>query len=312
MHDPRIGRFFAVDPLAKEYPWNSSYAFSENRVMDRIELEGLEATETEAAQVQASIVYWQLHKHYGSAKTLNSQSAKDLHENSWIQGISGNSAIISQLLDISKRQYYFEQAKNGRGEYYENLFKAALNVGTASDVVKVWNKQVDEWNGLIISFGMAFANAYGVSSGYYGSTAAVPKSRTYNIKVTEIVHNGFNATENAVINEASAILKSNGFKLIEEAAKKGKFEEVVINGRRVIFEPNLPSEGFTLMEEGAFVMGGKAFTSTEEVSKTVLHELYRLTTSKISTEGAGLTQKLATQETMSAFQFAEKAAKVIE
>src|SRR5690554_3404956 len=42
MHDPRVGRFFAVDPLAGEYPWNSPYAFSENRVIDGIELEGLE------------------------------------------------------------------------------------------------------------------------------------------------------------------------------------------------------------------------------------------------------------------------------
>jgi len=42
MHDPRIGRFFAVDPLAPQYPHNSPYAFSENRVIDGVELEGLE------------------------------------------------------------------------------------------------------------------------------------------------------------------------------------------------------------------------------------------------------------------------------
>jgi hypothetical protein len=42
MHDPRVGRFFAVDPLAAKYPYNSPYAFSENRVIDGIELEGLE------------------------------------------------------------------------------------------------------------------------------------------------------------------------------------------------------------------------------------------------------------------------------
>jgi hypothetical protein len=42
MHDPRIGRFFAVDPLSDKYPHNSPYAFSENRVIDGIELEGLE------------------------------------------------------------------------------------------------------------------------------------------------------------------------------------------------------------------------------------------------------------------------------
>jgi RHS repeat-associated protein len=42
MHDPRVGRFFAVDPLEKSYPHNSPYAFSENRVIDGIDFEGLE------------------------------------------------------------------------------------------------------------------------------------------------------------------------------------------------------------------------------------------------------------------------------
>ncbi len=42
MHDPRVGRFFAVDPLFKQYEYNSTYAFSENRVIDGIDLEGLE------------------------------------------------------------------------------------------------------------------------------------------------------------------------------------------------------------------------------------------------------------------------------
>lgn len=42
MHDPRIGRFFAIDPLAYYFPHNSPYAFSENRVLDGVELEGQE------------------------------------------------------------------------------------------------------------------------------------------------------------------------------------------------------------------------------------------------------------------------------
>jgi RHS repeat-associated protein len=42
IHDPRIGRFLSIDPLEKDYPWNSSYAFSENRVIDGIDLEGAE------------------------------------------------------------------------------------------------------------------------------------------------------------------------------------------------------------------------------------------------------------------------------
>ena len=42
MYDPRLNRFFAVDPLAAKYPHNSPYAFSENRLIDGVELEGLE------------------------------------------------------------------------------------------------------------------------------------------------------------------------------------------------------------------------------------------------------------------------------
>ena len=40
IHDTRVGRFFAVDPKAGEYSYNSSYAFSENIVINAIELEG--------------------------------------------------------------------------------------------------------------------------------------------------------------------------------------------------------------------------------------------------------------------------------
>lgn len=43
MHDPRVGRFFARDPLFRSYPWNSDYAFSENKTIAHIELEGLES-----------------------------------------------------------------------------------------------------------------------------------------------------------------------------------------------------------------------------------------------------------------------------
>ncbi|MBS1681925.1 MAG: hypothetical protein JST48_09450 [Bacteroidetes bacterium] len=42
-HQPDIGRFFNIDPLAEKYLYNSPYAFSENKVTSHVELEGLEA-----------------------------------------------------------------------------------------------------------------------------------------------------------------------------------------------------------------------------------------------------------------------------
>ena len=44
-HQPDIGRFFNVDPLAEKYVYNSPYAFSENKVVAHVELEGLESLE---------------------------------------------------------------------------------------------------------------------------------------------------------------------------------------------------------------------------------------------------------------------------
>jgi RHS repeat-associated protein len=42
IHDPRLGRFLSVDPIAKSFAWNSTYAFAENRVVDGRDLEGKE------------------------------------------------------------------------------------------------------------------------------------------------------------------------------------------------------------------------------------------------------------------------------
>ncbi len=42
-HDPQLGRFIEIDPLSEKYVYNSTYAFSENKVTGHVEIEGLEA-----------------------------------------------------------------------------------------------------------------------------------------------------------------------------------------------------------------------------------------------------------------------------
>jgi len=42
MHDPRVGRFFAIDPLTMSYPHYTPYSFSGNKVIAFGEIEGLE------------------------------------------------------------------------------------------------------------------------------------------------------------------------------------------------------------------------------------------------------------------------------
>src|SRR5690606_20837788 len=65
-HDPRVGRFLRIDPLAKRYPWNSPYAFSENKVIQFIELEGLEVFLSKAQRIDYG---------YGSSSTAGNPQA---------------------------------------------------------------------------------------------------------------------------------------------------------------------------------------------------------------------------------------------
>jgi RHS repeat-associated protein len=88
IHDARIGRFLSVDPLAPIYPWNSTYAFSENRVVDSHELEGLEkfyaadgsylgaySTSTELRVVNDIQIWQDIQKNPGTIEYASLQAA---------------------------------------------------------------------------------------------------------------------------------------------------------------------------------------------------------------------------------------------
>ena len=57
MHDARIGRFFAVDPLTSNYPHYSPYSFSGNKVIHRVELEGMEDVKFDLPSQDPNIRY---------------------------------------------------------------------------------------------------------------------------------------------------------------------------------------------------------------------------------------------------------------
>lgn len=56
MYDCRIGKFLSLDPLSGKYPFNSPYAFSENQVINAIELEGLEKIEITEVKIDGVTV----------------------------------------------------------------------------------------------------------------------------------------------------------------------------------------------------------------------------------------------------------------
>ena len=86
MHDPRLGRFFAVDPLFMDFPWNSGYAFSENRVIDAFELEGLESIIEEKRLIDGEIVIKLFHHNNPEHKFKFYDVSNQIHKQATIEG----------------------------------------------------------------------------------------------------------------------------------------------------------------------------------------------------------------------------------
>jgi RHS repeat-associated protein len=88
VHDARLGRFLSVDPLAPEYPWNSGYAFAENRVVDGIELEGLEVIDAVSIgkAVHKGRYTWPSIQSDGSKGTYARTARGDIFVNSYENG----------------------------------------------------------------------------------------------------------------------------------------------------------------------------------------------------------------------------------
>lgn len=115
---------------------------------------------------------------------------------------------------------------------------------------------------------------------------------------------GFSYVEVGIINEAGGNLSSSQMNTIRQAYKNGESVTVVINGRTIQYEPNLPASGMTMFGENGFLIGREAFANPGELDRTVLHELHRLTTSQ---SASGVSGSLATSETQAAFDFANRA-----
>jgi len=56
MHDPRVGSFFAIDPLADKFPMLTPYQFSSNNPIGMLELEGLEGIKHSEYDISGKLI----------------------------------------------------------------------------------------------------------------------------------------------------------------------------------------------------------------------------------------------------------------
>ena len=107
-----------------------------------------------------------------------------------------------------------------------------------------------------------------------------------------------------VMNEARNIVASPQMETLRNAAQRGQQAVVQVGQRTISYEPDLPTSGMTWAERG-FHLGKEAFSSQGELTKTVLHELHRLSVGSVA--GNAATSQAAAAETQAAASFAEKA-----
>ncbi|MDE3184490.1 MAG: hypothetical protein KGM16_13815 [Bacteroidota bacterium] len=121
MDDPQIGRFWQIDPLASKYVYNSTYAFSENKVTGDIELEGLESISTN------NLLY---------VNRIKNPGHKDL------------SAIQLNLSSVMKNTYTgYDQKTSAKSDFisaYQTLVHPGNGATTVNDVTQI--KSVIETN----------------------------------------------------------------------------------------------------------------------------------------------------------------------
>jgi RHS repeat-associated protein len=158
MHDPRLGRFFAVDPLADDYPHNSPYAFSENRVIDGVELEGLEVriyTEIEGVghtfitvHTSAKVIVYTYGRYLGGDKGKSVSASTDISGKGVLIRLSGREArryVKHELKDLNARAFEIKDANEKAViDYYEGIF---------NDSRKLSKKEAEKYDGNSKKFG---------------------------------------------------------------------------------------------------------------------------------------------------------------
>ncbi|MEZ4826714.1 MAG: hypothetical protein R3C61_10545 [Bacteroidia bacterium] len=143
VEDARLGRFLSVDPLSPEYPWNSPYAFSENRVMDAVELEGAEPMDPVSLLQQ---IIWDVMSLWEQGKQSQRDWFKDAKPKFFLALNSDFDLVNGGIMFTSSKPYTGgEETKRSTGSHTEIvnldmlLDLLAASKATADDAVQIAN-----------------------------------------------------------------------------------------------------------------------------------------------------------------------------
>ena len=126
IYNPGIGKFLSVDPLTKEYPWNSTYAFAENDVIRSIDLDGLE---------KYVVTYWYDNSGKHRKTTIRAIRAKDSKELMDLNFQTLNGDLTTE--DVWVRKLFLNGGVKEAPKGKKNLSSSEHVIFHQSKVVKV-------------------------------------------------------------------------------------------------------------------------------------------------------------------------------
>ncbi|OCA77103.1 hypothetical protein BBI01_01175 [Chryseobacterium artocarpi] len=174
-YDPTIGRFFNVDPLSEKYAYQSHYNFSENRVVDAREIEGLESLPMNASKVYE-----------------HRQKSADILEE---QGRVGEAAVLRQKADlIQEINTLIISAPIFEIEEVILTVRATQGVGFFG---RAWNAIKGIFTGAEASAGIAETTAGKVPNPYGKNGGPLHQQKIKDVE-TELTAEGFTKIEKEV------------------------------------------------------------------------------------------------------------------
>jgi RHS repeat-associated protein len=153
LHDPRLGRFLSIDPLAASYPWNSPYAFAENRVIDGIDLEGLEYLDADDSRVEFKYGRLRLKVENFLRVNRSAWNAANREPANWKNGDIGIDPTIANIQFNTQPP----QAKDIPGEHLPSYSKGQTESGAQSQGSnRAGKRAVERGKGLNFPAGKGF------------------------------------------------------------------------------------------------------------------------------------------------------------
>jgi RHS repeat-associated protein len=213
LYNPALGKFLSVDPLTKEYPSWTPYAFAMNRVIDGVDLDGLEFLSSEDALIEFKGGELKIKLENTSSGYQRNYHQRNANSMNWSRDQYGerNIGISLTIADVDFTKIAIQEKKLGLGEVPDESMPKILK-GHANGVKNTTANGGTPKSGIISS--SPNSSAYNRASRVSGVLNLIQDTEAYLSRVSINL-------DNIEINKQADIEARNTMVLMNQALKDG-------------------------------------------------------------------------------------------